>query len=231
MRPFIKILMIFFSIFFFKSFCLFSAEIPSDEKIVNSIVTIFIKDYDSFKDKTNEEIMILQLAKKPYFDNLKLWKKNFRDVSKIKLKLHPVVELIVKTVEKDLPKERGKYFRGLAEELNFLVFRYFQLYLDSVRSYLAAYGDKPVTLELIDNSIIEPQFFEKKMVLSSREKELSKEIRAIMTEKELKTKLSVYILALDYFNRVRDGIEKKDIERMKKKINEKKLKFQDSSGN
>lgn len=196
----------------------------SDDILVHNIAEVLIKEYDNYQDKTFLEKMVLKYGKKTFIDSVRSWELNYKNLDEMKIKLHPTIENIVKVGDKNLSPENAIYFRSLFENLTLLGFKNIQIYYESTKKYLSKYGDQEVTIHVIDEASIEPEFYELKVKLYDEEKITKNEIRKMFRNEKIKYKLAFYSFAFDFLDKIRTSIEDKNIEKMKLRIQEKGIK-------
>ncbi len=210
-----KYLIIFFCLLNFPAY-----SQTEDDFIADKIYRILIEEYDKYENTTFEERFVLKIGRKAFMDSIEIWKANFKNIDKIVIVLHPSLEHMAKKGEENLSPERAAYFRSLLAEITFLSYKNLQIFYIAVKDYLNENKLKSnaVTKEIIDISISMPKFFYIKMDMYDREEFIKTDIRAILDEGKLKYKLSFYAFAFDFLNKIRKKIVKKDIERMKSRM-------------
>ncbi|MBN2547204.1 MAG: hypothetical protein JXB50_15485 [Spirochaetes bacterium] len=201
-------------------FCLFNFLIFSqtdDDLIVGKIYQILVEEYDKYENTTFEERLVLKFGRKAFMESIDIWKKNYKNLDQIEIILHPRLEHMAKTAEENLAAERAEYFRNLLVELTFLSYQNLQIFYLAVKDYLIEHdlNQNDISKKIIDTSISMPKFFYIKMDMYDREEIIKTDIRAIMDEGKIKYKLAFYAFAFDFLNKIRKKIIKKDIERMK----------------
>jgi hypothetical protein len=197
-------------------------SIDNDDVLVDGISRILIKEYDNLKDRTSMEKLVLKLGKKAYYDSIYGWRKNYKSLDMIKIKLHPLIERIIKIADGKLSKEESSTFRKLFENLTFLGYKNLQIYYLSTKDYKMKNAGLELSIDLINEAVTETEFYNQKLALYDEEEKTKNEIRTYFKDKRVKSKLSFYSFAFEYLDKIRVDIIKKDIEKMKKKFDEKK---------
>jgi hypothetical protein len=198
-----------------------SAEDASDDILVAKIADTLIKAYDDYKDRTTMEKIVLRMGKPAYIESINDWVKNYKNLDTMELKLHPIIQKIIKTGDKHLPEDKAKRFRELFEHLSLLGYKNLQVYYITVKEYLKKYGQREIDINVIDDAISEPQVYEEKVLLNKEEEIITKEIKEIFKEEKIKYRLGFYSFAFNFLTDIRAKITKTDMERMLKKINSK----------
>ncbi|MCK4796134.1 MAG: hypothetical protein KAT05_02065 [Spirochaetes bacterium] len=193
----------------------------NDDLIVNKISLVLIKKYDNYKNKTLLEKIVLKLGKNAFVDSVKIWEINYKDLDKIIIKLHPKLEYMALKGEKYLEIERAKYFRNLLDDLTLLGYENLQIYYIVIKEYLNEhnYNFNDINIDLIDEAVCQPEYYQEKKALYEKEDLIKEEIRIILREGKLKHKLALYSFAFDFFNKIRKKVIAKDLAKMLAKIN------------
>jgi hypothetical protein len=199
----------------------------NDDLIASNIADVMIKEYDNYKNKSYIEKMILKMGKKAYVESVLDWKEKYKNLGTVRIKLHPTIHYIVSVGDKHLPPEKASYFSYMFENITMLAYDNLQTMYLAVKDYLTQkkLSEDKIDLPLIVEATIQPKYYKMKIDMYNKEDYLKKQIRETMTSDELKYRLGFYVFAFDFFNKLRDGIIKKDIEMMQAKIslaNEKK---------
>jgi len=219
---------IFFLIFLFTGTFLFSEVLKEniDAEVVERVHFIFLREYDNVKDKGAIEKIVLRMGRKAYIDNLNLWKENYSDLSKINFVLHPIMQQMVKIVDRNLEPEKAMIFRKDLEGLTKIGFMHFQIYYLSLKEYVIENKMDPALIELniFADALAKEKFVNEKLKLFDEELKVEEEIALMMKEKKVKYKIAFYSFAFKFFTDMRKNIinnEKKD---MQAKLEEKRIK-------
>jgi hypothetical protein len=205
--------MIFFLMFILPMTVLYPMK--SDDKIADEIIDILIKEYGNYKDKSSLEKIVLSISKKPYMESLSEWRKNYHDLSNIKIKLNSIIEKAVLTAGKRLPYEEGWRFRSLFENLTMIGYENLQIYFISTKRYLEKNGDVKLTIDIINDAKCEPEFLRMKEELYEKEKLIKRDIRIMFKDVRIKNKMVFYSFAFDFLDKIRTRIIENDIRKMK----------------
>lgn len=196
---------------------IFPVKNYDDNIIISKISAALINAYKNYKDNTWIEKVILKLGKKTFIKSLDEWKENFDKMDSFEVKLHPILKRVAKIGDDNLPEARAAYFRSLLEELTLLGFKNLEIYHFAVKDEMIKndldYDD--INIELIDESIAKPKYFDQKMNMYEKEFFIKSEIEKILKEKEVRFKIVFYAFAFKFFYKIRDRIIQKDIEKMK----------------
>lgn len=210
-------------IFLLLIFSLYPEKGINDDLIVNKISLVLIEEYDKYENFTPLEKLVLKIGRNAYIDNINIWQKNYNNIDKIKIELHPKLNHMATIVDKNLEKKDADYFRSLLEELTFLGFKNLDMYYLSVKEYLEnnnlTYLD--INAKLIENSTNNIKYYNFKKELYAKEEDIKNEIQKIMKYDKVKYKLAFYSFAFNFLNKIRVKIIQRDMERMSKLINEK----------
>ncbi|OHD34495.1 MAG: hypothetical protein A2086_08165 [Spirochaetes bacterium GWD1_27_9] len=194
----------------------------SDDFIADELSKSLIESYDeNYKGRKFLEVLVLKIGKPTFIDSVLSWRKNYKEIPNIKVKLHPEIEKILTISEKYLTPERLAYHRDLFEKLTLLAYRNLQIYYKSVKEYFKYNEYEKINAMLVEKTINQPIYYDEKIKLYQEEDQLKQEIRLMFKEGKLKYALSFYSFAFDFFDKIRVAIIKRDMEKMLQKIKEK----------
>jgi hypothetical protein len=198
-----------------------NSAVLNDDELVDTLAKLLIKEYDNFKNRTAMEKMILRFTKKAFVDSVEDWRKNYKNLDELKIKLHPTIERMIRLADKNITPEESLRFRKLFEGLTVLGYKNLQIYYVSTKKYLEKNGNVEISLKMIDEALTDMEYYNQKAVLYSEEENIKSEIRKYFKDPRLKSRMSFYSFAFDFLDKIRVDIIKKDMEEMKRKIGEK----------
>lgn len=200
------------TLIFLINFNLFS----NDDLLVAKMADVLIKEYQKYEDKTFMEKFVLKLGKNAYIDSVILWRDNYKNIDDLNIKLHRQLENSAKIADKYSSSDYAEYYRNLLKKLTLLGYKNLQMYYTAVKD--KGYTDADITIEAIDESVSNVEYYNKKVNLYNEEDEIKNKIREFYELKEIKYHISFYAFAFNFFDKIRKGIIEKDMKKMNEKL-------------
>ncbi len=208
--------MIRFTIIIVTAFLVNLALFSNDDLVVSKMADILIEEYQKYEDKTFMEKFVLKLGKNAYIDSVTIWKNNYKNIDNLDIKLHRQLENSAKIADKRLPADSAEYYRNLLRRLTYLGYMNLQMYFNAVKD--KGLTAEEISIETIDDSVSNAQFYNEKVKLYNEENEIKNKIREFYDLKEIKYHISFYAFAFNFFDKIRKGIIEKDMKKMNEKL-------------
>jgi hypothetical protein len=161
--------------------------------LADQIMTALTINYDKKPADTALEKIIHQASKKSYIKLLVLWKENYKDISKVKIEIDPVINDIIKIIEKYSSKKEAELFTKQFEQLMMLSLENFGMYLNAVKESKYSTDLTNITCDYIDLCLSNLKYYKIQKELYQRETFLTASIHSFMLKPEVKDKLWFYI--------------------------------------
>lgn len=191
----------------------------SEEEAIEHLTRLLIEVYDRQEEYTVLERMVLKFGRAAYIDNVMLWKEHYKNMDELEIELHPRLVKLTERVKECAGSERAGRLYLLLEELTMLAFKNLDLYYLAILEEEFNFTLEELDWEFMDGIMTSRRFCRLKLELYSREKEVKREIKAIIGAPDLKRNLAFYNFVFDFLNKIRESIVEKDLVRIRAILN------------
>lgn len=191
----------------------------SEKEAIERLTELLIEVYDRQEEFTVLERMVLKFGRAAYIDNVMLWKEQYKNIDELEIELHPRLVKLTERVNECAGTERAARLYLLLEELTMLAFKNLDLYYLALLEQEFNFTLGELNWEFMDGIMSSRRFCRLKLELYSREREVKREIKAIIGAPDLKRALSFYNFVFDFLNKIRDSIVEKDLVRIRAILN------------